>query len=116
MLLQTNEHFRLLVSTQFCPLRSSPQRGGRAIGLLNLERLNRPILLRVVQNGPVRAKLAHLGTGADALLQPPALVQVRLIDQLERVDVGLEVLGEEVVIMMTNGIQQPIGCAITIES
>ena len=116
MLLQTNRYFLLLHPTQFCPPQSSPRRRARAIGLLNLERLNRPILLRVVQNGPVRAKLAHLGTGADALLQPPALVQVRLIDQLERVDVGLEVLGEEVVVMMTNGIQQPIGCAITIES
>ena len=103
MLLQTNRYF-LLHPTQFCPPRSSPRRRARAIGLLNLERLNRPILLRVVQNGPVRAELAHFGTGANALLQPPALVQVRLINQLERVDVGLEVLGEEVVVMMTNGI------------
>ena len=71
---------------EFCPLWSSPSTR-HAIGLLDLERLDRPILLSVVQNGPIRAKLAHLGAGADALLQPFALVQIRLIDQLESVDI-----------------------------
>lgn len=79
----------------------------RAIGLLDLERFDRPILLRIVQNRPIRAELAHLGTSDDALLQPFALIQVCLIDQLEGIDVGLEVLRQEVVIVVTDGIQQP---------
>ena len=77
------------------------------IGLLDLERLDRPILLRVVQNGPVGTELAHLGTSADTLLQPLGLIQIRFIDQLEGVDVGLEVFREEVVIVVADGVQQP---------
>ena len=77
------------------------------IDLLDLERLNRPVFLRVVHNGPIRTELAHLGTSGDALLQPLALIQVHLIDQLESVNVGLEVFRKEVVIVVTNGVQQP---------
>ena len=40
----------------------------RVVDLLDLERLDRPILLRIVQNSPVRAKFAHPGTSRDALL------------------------------------------------
>lgn len=75
--------------------------------LLDLERLDRPVLFRVVHDGPVRAELAHLGASSDALLQPCALVQVRFVDQLESVDIRLEVFREEVVIVITDSVQQP---------
>jgi len=95
-------------TTKSCPYDRGPhhRHTAHAIGLLDLERLDRPIFLRVVQDGPIRAELAHPGTGGDTLLQPSALIQVRLVDQLESVNVGLEVVRKEVVIVVTNGVQQ----------
>lgn len=74
---------------------------------LHLEGFDRPILLGVVQDGPVGAELAHLRASDDTLLPPGALVQVRLVDQLEGIDVGLEIFCKEVVIVVTDGVQQP---------
>ena len=110
MLLQTTKP-RVFASFQhdICPCDRNPHRHRekQATGLLDFERLDRPVLLRIVQDGPVRAELAHLGTSNDTLLQPRRLIQVSFIDQLESVDVGLEVFREEVVIVMTDGVQQP---------
>lgn len=104
-----------LLQTPFCPSWSSQlRRETHAISSLDLERFDRPILVRIVQNSPVRAKLAHLGASVDALFQPTALVQVRLVDQLERVDVGLEVLCEEIVVVVANGVQQAINNGVGI--
>ena len=110
----TNKHVfsPFLLPTQFCPLWPNPRREIRGIHSLDLEGFDRPILLGVVQNGPIRAKLAHSGASGNALLQPRALIQIRLINQLERVDVGLEVFREEVVVVVTNGVQQPISDAV----
>jgi len=110
ILLQTNKRafFAFPKTTNSCPYDRGPHHRhiAHTIGLLDLERLDRPVFLRVVQDGPIRAELAHLGTSDDTLLQPRALIQVRLIDQLESVDVGLEVFRKEVVIVVTNGVQQ----------
>ena len=71
MLLQTNKYFRRSCCRQSNFVRCDPHTRRReicAIDLLDLEGLNRPILLRIVQNSPVRAKLAHPGASVDALL------------------------------------------------
>ena len=110
MLLDTKQNiFAFPTTTKFCPYDCAPhhRRMTHAIGLIDLERLDRPIFLRVVHNGPIRAELAHLGTSGDTLLQPLALIQVFLIHQLESINVGLEVFRKEVVIVVTDGVQQP---------
>lgn len=116
-LLQANKqskHFHLCPrpTHNFCPRRlwfhNIYGGGGSDQHLLHLKRLDRPIFLRVVQNGPIRTELAHPGAGGDTLLQPRALVQVSLIDQFECVDVRLEVFREEIVIVVTDGVQQSV--------
>lgn len=56
--------------------------------LRQLSGLDVPVLLRVVLDGAVRAELAHLGNGADALLDPLRTVLVSRVDQGERLKVA----------------------------
>jgi len=104
---QTNKHFRHPSHQRnFVHFGLHLDARQRGIDLLDLERLDRPILLSVVQNRPIGAEFAHFGTRDDALLQPLALIQVLLIDQFESVNVGLEVFCEQVVVVVANGVQQ----------
>ena len=79
----------------------------RRPNLLHFERLDRPILLSVVQNGPIGTELAHLCAGDDALLPPLGLIQVFLVNQLKSLEVRLEVFCKEVVIVVADSVQQP---------
>ena len=46
-----------------------------------------PALLSVIEDRTVRAKLAHLGSSVDTLLDPLNAVLVRLVHERERRDV-----------------------------
>ena len=105
------------------------QRSASARSVLDLGALDVPVLLRVVLDRAVRRELAHLGRRPDALLDPLRPVLVRLVDDLERLDVcdrewkisasasrrarsgsrtGVEVLRQEIVIMLADRVEQPI--------
>jgi hypothetical protein len=69
---------------------------------LRLHRLNVPDHLRVLINATVAREKAHARDARDGLCQPLILLLVRLVDQLLRVDVRLEVVRDEVVIAVVD--------------
>lgn len=48
-----------------------------------------------------------LGGSPDRLLDPLGTIQVSLVNHRQRVDVRVEVLGEEVIVVLADGVQQP---------
>lgn len=74
---------------------------------LNGNILGIPDLLCILFDATIRAEEAHSRHGSNGLGQPFVLVFVRLIDELLRVDVALEVVGDQVVIaMVDNAVDQ----------
>ena len=68
--------------------------------LLRHQRLNVPDALRVLVDAAVAAEEAHARHAGDALCDPLLLVLVRLVYQVVRLDVAVEVVGHQVVVTM----------------
>ena len=58
-------------------------------------------------DGAIRAELAHLGGGADALLDPVRAVLVRLVDEGQCLDVRVKVFREQVVVVLADRVEEP---------
>ena len=67
---------------------------------LRRQRLDIPNALRILQNAAIAAKEAHAAHALDALAHPLVLVLERLVDQGLGLDVGIEVVADEVVVAM----------------
>src|SRR5436305_7278200 len=68
--------------------------------ILHRQRLNIPDALRVLLNASITCKETHSCDTCDALADPLILVLVRGVDQVMRLQVALEVVGDEVVVAM----------------
>ena len=67
---------------------------------LDGQRLNIPDAIRVLLNASITCKEAHSCYTCDALADPLILVLVRDVDQIMRLQVALEVVGDEVEVAM----------------
>ena len=65
---------------------------------LALTRLRIPDLSCVLVNTPIRAEETHPRHNRDRLREPLILILIRLVDKILRLDVALEVVGDEVVV------------------
>jgi hypothetical protein len=60
--------------------------------------LSIPNLLRILLDAAVRAKESHPSDSSNGLRKPLVLVLVRLVNEFLRIDVALEVVGDQVII------------------
>ena len=78
-----------------------------AIPLVRNKRLNVPNHIRILLDAPVAAEEAHPADARDALFDPGVLVLVRLVHERVRLDVAVEVVGDEVVVaLVDDGVAQ----------
>ena len=70
------------------------------IPLLRGQRFTIPNLLSIFLDAAIATEESHPRDRRDALLQPGILILVRLIHELVRLDIAIEIIGNEIVIAM----------------
>ena len=66
--------------------------------LLRHHRLHIPDHIRILLNTTITAKKPHPGHTNNALAHPLILIPIRLIHQLLRLDIGIEVVADEIIV------------------